>query len=73
MSPLQPRDDRAADRHNGGAAQPQDDANAAIGGRSVGHVEALSHVTNCRTCLKTLYGVFVQSLEQAAALEELRD
>jgi len=63
MTPLQPSDDRRADRDNGGARQTQDDADRSISFSTAEHLAALSHVTACRDCLRRLYEVFVYSWE----------
>lgn len=58
MSPLEPRDDRAADRHDGGARQGEDEAYDLVVAAPRVHLDALQHVTGCARCLRTMWLVF---------------
>lgn len=64
MTPLQPGGQDRADGDDSPSAETDYDAEDLVVISTREHLVPLQHVTKCKACLKTLYKVFVLSLEQ---------
>ena len=64
MTPLQPGDDRAADRDDRPRGQTKYKTNLSILAQSP-HVEALSHMIECPTCSEQLFALLLDALAES--------
>lgn len=65
MTPLQPGDDRAADRENGSARKTYQDAEGRILSETGVHLEIVSHMLHCDPCRKQIWQLAMQAIEDA--------
>jgi hypothetical protein len=64
MTPLQPSDDRAADRDNGGTRQTQDEPHIRVRRAPGSHLTILTHVADCDPCRRTMFTMVLDALAQ---------
>lgn len=66
MTPLEPRDQGAADRHDRRRGEAQDQADSLIVLKGISHIDALSHIGTCRDCRWILFQHFHKVAQQLA-------
>lgn len=71
MTPLQPRDDRRADRHDRADRNADHDASQLVGADLVPHEVALLHIGQCEPCKALLFATFVECWTVEGMLTEI--